>query len=71
MGKKRDKNANYNMDVKEVGRAKLLGQGDFANMPEKPIIKTFDMRKTYRDGILNNEFAGVKGINAIPDNYKG
>lgn len=47
-----------------------MGQGEFANMPTKPMISTFSRQHEHRDGIINSFTTNVEFISDIAENQK-
>lgn len=64
------KKENVNYDFrKQKEPASPMGQGDFANMPAAPIMRSFSRSHDYRDGILNNPACGIEKESGIEENY--
>lgn len=61
--------ANYEF-YKECEPTRPLGNGSFANMPEKPILTTFSRKHDHRDGITNSFTTEVEFISNIDENMK-
>ncbi len=47
-----------------------MGQGSFANMPEKSMMDIFPTLKGYRGGICNDPLKGVRKISNIDENVQ-
>jgi len=66
--KKNPKNANYSFKDKEP--SKRMGQGEYANMPDKPIQMKFSDKCDMRDGIRNSFVCSVEEISGIEENHR-
>jgi len=64
----KEKNANY--DFKQVDPAHPMGHGQYANMPEKPMLLKFSGKHGYRDGIVNNFTVDVEAVSDIDENMR-
>lgn len=64
----KDKGPDANYDFKAVDPKKRMGQGSFANMPERPIFMTFSDKPDYRDGLVNKFTDSVEQISDIYEN---
>ena len=69
MSKRSDGGANYDFD-KQVVPAKRMGQGSFANMPDKPIMANYSKKQEYRDGIINSFTCTLEETSGIAENKK-
>lgn len=65
---KKGKNANYNFASQKEPLRKM-GEGSFANMPEKPMLMSFG-KPTYRDGIVNSFSSSVGEVSEIEENQR-
>jgi hypothetical protein len=67
--KKGGKNANYDFK-KQKEPAKPMGQGGFANLPDKAMMMAFDGNPSYRDGIVNSFSCNVSEVSGIDENER-
>lgn len=63
---KKNKNANYDFDS-QVQPAKRMGEGCFANLPDRPLYGNFG-EPSYRDGIINSFTSGISSLSGIDEN---
>lgn len=63
-----DYNANYSFIQHEP--LVPMGHGEYANMPEKPILKPFNRPDKYRGGVANNFDYGIDNVSGIRENRK-
>ena len=63
------KNANYD-EIERVEPMKRMGSGQFANMPESPMLMKFSDDHGYRDGIINDFSCSVEYVSGIAENHK-
>lgn len=62
------KNKNANYDFEDQGGPKhRMGQGDFANLPSKPMYGSFG-KPTYRGGNINSFTAEISDLSEIEEN---
>lgn len=47
-----------------------MGYGQFANMPDKPMMEPFPKSEDYRGGICNNKVRGIEKISKIYENMQ-
>jgi hypothetical protein len=66
---KANQEANYDFYQKRSPEV-TMGQGSFANMPEKPIITTFSGQHEHRDGITNSFTCDVNLVADVDENRK-
>lgn len=64
----RDKDSNYDKKVQKQP-ARRMGQGSFANLPDKIMVKEFAGCK-YRDGITNSFTDSIEDISGISENQR-
>lgn len=65
MGKGPD--ANYNFKS-QVAPKKRMGGASFANLPDAPMIRSFDPEHDYRDGLVNRFTSGVDMFSEVEEN---
>jgi hypothetical protein len=63
---KKEIDLNYDFDFKAP--KKPMGNGSFANMPDKPIMKPFDAGASYRMGLMNNPATGIDYDSGVDEN---
>lgn len=63
---KKAKDANY--DFKQKAPEHPIGQGSYANLPNKAIYASFAPERTYRDGVVNSFNAGVDMFTKVDEN---
>ncbi len=64
---KKDRNANYDFSIQKEP-AKPYGHGEYANLPQRPMLMAFDHEHTYRDGIVNSFTVGLTETSKINEN---
>lgn len=47
-----------------------MGNGSFANLPEKPILAQFSRNHEHRDGITNSFTIDLDSLSSIEENVK-
>lgn len=65
----KNKNANYDF-AKQKEPKSPMGQGSFANMPDKPIMMGFSGEHDYRDGIVNSFTSNIRYVSDIDENQR-
>lgn len=66
---KKTKNANYAFN-RQAEPDMPMGHGEFANLPQKGMIRGFPFDADYRDGIINGYLTNVAKISGIDENEK-
>ena len=69
MVKSRSRNANYDFD-KQKDPKKPMGQGDYANMPSRPMMVPYGQPEDYRDGLVNSFNANIRITSDICENER-
>ena len=61
--------ANYDFGD-QFDPARPMGQGSFANMPEKEIMQNYNPAEAFRDGITNSFTNTLRKVSRISENQK-
>jgi hypothetical protein len=67
--RKRGPNANYDFS-RQVDPNSPMGHGEFANMPEKPIMREYSNEPQYRDGLINSFTSNIRDVSDICENER-
>lgn len=66
---RKNKDANYDFE-RQKDPSVVMGQGDYANMPDRPIYKTFAKLPSYRDGLIESYVDKVEEVSGIHENQR-
>jgi hypothetical protein len=64
---RKDPKVNYDVE-KQVEPSRRMGAGDYANLPDRPVITMYPRSKNYRDAFQNDTDSGVFDISGISEN---
>lgn len=71
MGDKKDRklNANYAYNSQKEPK-RPMGEGSFANMPEKEMFIPYGQPESYRDGIINTQSVQLQDVSKLNENRR-